>query len=198
MRTLLSILLLTAAAVPVAAQGGDPRLARLDPASRAAVTALVDSIAAAGLPTEPLIQRALEGSSKGATSDRIVGAVRRLAADLATARHTLGRDATAAELEAGAAALYVGARPRDLTTLRERRPGRSLVVPLGVLTDLAARGVPADTATAAVLALAASAADEQYLVYRRNVERDIALWAPPAAAASLRADAAAREAARRP
>jgi len=197
MRALLSMLLLTVAAVPAGAQG-DARLGRLDAASRAALAALVDSTAAVGLPTEPLIQRALEGASKGASSDRIVAAVRRLAADLATARRTLGRDATAAELEAGAAALYVGARPRDLTTLRERRPGRSLVVPLGVLTDLAARGVPADTATAAVLALAATAADEQYLVYRRNVERDIALGAPPAAAASLRADAAAREAARRP
>ena len=191
-------LLALAAAAPLAAQGGDPRLERLDPAARAAVVALIDTSAHAGLPSEPLVQRALEGSSKGATGERIVAAVRRLARDLAAARRTLGGDATAAELEAGAAALYVGARPEDLGALRSLRPGRSLIVPLGVLADLTARGVPADTATAAVLALAAAAADEQYLVYRRNVERDIALGAPPAAAATLRADAAAREAARRP
>lgn len=192
------LLHLVVVAAPVAAQVGDARLARLDPTTRATVVALLDSAAAAALPVEPLIQRALEGTSKGAPGDRIAAAVRRLARDLGTARRMLGRDASPAELEAGAAALYVGARPDDLAALRARRPGRSLVVPLGVLTDLTARGVPADTATAVVLALARAVADEEYLIYRRNVERDIALGAPPAAAASLRADAAAREAARRP
>src|SRR5256886_11542460 len=65
-----------------AAQGPDPRLERLDSISRPIVTALVDSAHAVALPTEPLVQRALEGATKRATADRIVAAARRPAGDL--------------------------------------------------------------------------------------------------------------------
>ena len=192
-------LAVTAAFVsPLGAQAGDPRLARLDSAARPVVAALVDSARAAGLPTEPLVQRALEGTSKRAAGDRVVAAVRRLARDLGTARSALGPAATGPEIDAGAAALYAGARPADLTALRARRPRQSLVVPLGVLADLVATGVPADTAAAAVLALAATTADDDYLAFRRNVERDIALGAPPAAAAAVRSTAATADAIPKP
>jgi len=187
-----------AVAAPLAGQAGDPRLARLDPAVRPAVAGLVDSARAAGLPTEPLVQRALEGTSKRAAGDRIIAAVRRLARDLGTARSALGAAATGPEIDAGAAALHAGARPADLAALRARRPRQSLVVPLGVLADLVATGVPADTAAAAVLALATGTADEEYLAFRRNVERDIALGAPPAAAAAVRSTAATADATPRP
>ena len=185
-------------AAPLRAQSGDPRLARLDPAVQPVITALIDSARAAGLPTEPLVQRALEGTSKRATGDRVVAAVRRLARDLGTARSALGPAASGAEIDAGAAALYAGARPADLTALRARRPRQSLVVPLGVLADLVATGVPADTAAAAVLALAATTADDDFIAFRRNVERDIALGAPPAAAAAVRSTAATADAIPRP
>jgi hypothetical protein len=193
-------LAVTAAFVsPLGAQAGDPRLTRLDPAVRPVVVALVDSARAAGLPTEPLVQRALEGTSKRAAGDRVVAAVRRLARDLGTARSALGPAATGPEIDAGAAALYAGARPADLTALRARRPRQSsLVVPLGVLADLVATGVPAATAAAAVLALAATTADDDYLAFRRNVERDIALGAPPAAAAAVRSTAATADAIPKP
>ena len=46
----------------------------------------------------------------------------------------------------------------------------------------------------AVLTLAATARDEDLVDFRRAVERDIAIGAPPAAAASIRVNAAAREA----
>ena len=185
-------------AAPIAAQAGDPRLGRLDPGVRPVIAALVDSARVAGLPTEPLIQRALEGTSKRAAGDRVVAAVRRLARDLGAARSALGSAATAPEIDAGAAALYAGARPAHLTALRTRRPHLSLVVPLGVLADLVATGVPADTAAAAVLALAATTADDDYLAFRRNVERDIALGAPPAAAAAVRSTAATADAIPKP
>jgi hypothetical protein len=185
------------ATAPLAAQAGDPRLSRLDPAVRPAVVALVDSARAAGLPVEPLVQRALEGTSKGATPDRILAAVRRLTRDLGAARTALGA-ATAPEIDAGAAALHAGARPADLAALRARRPRQSLVVPLGVLADLVATGVPPDTAAAAVLALAATTPDAEYLVFRRNVERDIALGAPPAAAAAVRSTGATADMTPRP
>ncbi len=181
----------TVLARPAAAQ--DPRLKRLDAGTRPLVAALLDSARAAGLPAEPLVQRALEGTIKGAPGDRIVAAVRRLAADLGRARDALGPAASPPELEAGAAALRAGAAPAVLTELRRTRR-QPLTVPLAVLADLVASGVPADSAATAVLALAPSARDADLVEFRRAVERDIALGAPPAAAASVRVNAAAREA----
>ena len=171
----------------------DPRLERLEPSTRPLVAALIDSARAFSLPAEPLVQRALEGATKRAPGDRIVAAVRRLAVDLGRARDALGPAASPPELEAGAAALRAGAAPAVLTELRRTRR-QPLTVPLAVLADLVASGVPADSAAAAVLALAATARDADLVEFRRAVERDIALGAPPAAAASVRVNAAAREA----
>jgi hypothetical protein len=168
----------------------DPRLDRLDPETRSAVAAVVDSAHNVGLPVEPIIQRALEGATKGAPSARIVAAVRRLAVDLGTARTALGTSASEPELEAAVAALRAGATPDALVQLREvRRP--PLTIALSVLADLVASGVPADSATAAVLALAPKARDADLVEFRRAVERDIALGAPPAAATSVRVNAGA-------
>ncbi|HEV2750771.1 MAG TPA: hypothetical protein VGV12_09650 [Gemmatimonadales bacterium] len=176
-----------------AAQGTDPRLERLDETTRPVVIAIVDSARAAGLPVNPLVERALEGATKGAPAEMIVGAVRRLAAELGRARDALGPNASAGELTAGAAALRAGAGPDVLTRLRRARRHQSVTMALAVLTDLVARGVPVDTAATAVLALAATVRDEDLVEFRRAVERDIAIGAPPAAAASIRVNAAARE-----
>jgi len=172
----------------VAAQ--DPRLERLDPDTRSAVVALMDSARGDGLPVEPLIQRALEGATKSAPGARIIAAVRRLTLDLGTARTALGTDASSPELEAGVAALRAGATPQILTQLRTvRRP--PLTMALSVLADLVASGVPADSAAAAVLTLAPKARDADLVEFRRAVERDIALGAPPGAASSVRVNAGA-------
>ncbi|PYP52198.1 MAG: hypothetical protein DMD45_04880 [Gemmatimonadetes bacterium] len=172
------------------AQGPDPRLERLDSISRPIVTALVDSARAAALPTEPLVQRALEGATKRASADRIVAAVRRLALDLGHARDALGPTTSPPELGAAAAALRAGAPPVILTELRRIRR-ESLTVPLAVLTDLVASGVPVDSAAAAVLSLAAKSRDTDLVEFRRAVERDIALGAPPASATAAAVAAAA-------
>ena len=174
---------------PAAAQQVDPRLERLDAATRPVVAALVDSARTASLPTEPLVQRALEGATKGAPEGVIVAAVRRLAVDLGRAREALGSTASPAELSAGAAALRAGASQTTLTELRLARR-EPLIVPLAVLADLVASGVPVDSAAAAVLALAARARDADLVEFRRAVERDIALGAPPAAATAAAASAA--------
>jgi hypothetical protein len=178
---MLAVLLVVA---QVAAQ--DPRLERLDPETRSAVVAVVDSASAMGLPSEPLIQRALEGSTKGAAGTRIVAAVRRLATDLGTARTALGPRAAAPELEAGVAALRAGATPAVLTELRDRRRA-PLTMALSVLADLVASGVPVDSASVIVLALAPNSRDADLVEFRRAVERDIALGAPPGGAAAVRA-----------
>jgi len=182
------LLAVTLVALQAPAQGVDPRLQRLDSITRPMVAALVDSARAAALPTEPLVQRALEGATKRAAGDRIVAAVRRLALDLGHARDALGITTSPPELTAAAAALRAGAPAATLTELRRIRR-ESLTVPLAVLTDLVSSGVPVDSAAAAVLSLAAKARDADLVEFRRAVERDVALGAPPASATAAAAAA---------
>jgi hypothetical protein len=178
---------------PAAAQ--DPRLARLTPEARGVVLPVIDSAVVAGLPAEPLVNRALEGASKGAPAPLIAAAVRRLAADLGRSREVLGPAAGPNELAAAADALRAGASPGVLERLRDALGSRRLAVPLGVTADLTARGVPADTAATLVITLARSVEDAQLLAVQREVERDIALGAPPLAAAAGRLAAEALAAA---
>jgi hypothetical protein len=179
--------LLTLLLVPVRADAQEPRLVgRLTDAARLEVDALLNEARTAGLPAEPLVDRALEGAVKGAPPDLILAAVRRLREELLQAREAFGRSASPAELTAGASALRAGATPEDLRRLRELRAGQPLTVPAGVLADLAAAGVPMDSGLNAVLALAETATDADYVLLRRNVERDISLGASPAAAVGVR------------
>lgn len=181
--------------LPSATRAQTERLAgRMDERTRAAVATLVDSTRAAGLPGDPLVNKALEGASKGADGARIVAAVRALAANLGRARAALGGWASEAELVAGAAALRAGAAPAFLERLRAEHPAAPAVVPLAVMADLVGRGVPADTAVRVVLALArAGVRDAELVAFRQSVERDIALGAPAGAAAAVRVNAAERD-----
>ncbi len=191
-RTLPAILFVLVALTPGRAAAQEPRLAgRLPDQTRRDVEALLDSARTAGLPTEPLVDRALEGATKHAPGERIVAAVRRLAADLAASRDAFGAGVSDAEIAAGASALRAGARADDLARLREIRSDQPVTVAAAVLTDLVALGVPPDTATAAVLALAERAKDSEYLAFRRNIERDVALGATPVAALEFQMQSAA-------
>jgi len=194
-RVLMLAALACALGMPAAVRAQAERLGgRLDEPTRAAVAALVDSARAAGLPATPLVNKALEGASKGADGARITAAVRALAGDLTRARAALGPTASEPELVAGAAALRAGAAPAFLARLRSEYPGAPVVVPLAVMADLVARGVPADTAGRAVLALArAGVRDAELVAFRQSVERDIALGAPAGAAAAVRVNAAERD-----
>ena len=146
----------------------EPRLAARLPAGAALeVQRLVDSATRAGLPSDPLIQKALEGESKGADSAGIVRAVRALLERLRTARQSLGAASSEAELIAAAAALRVGATPASLGELRALRQGQPLMVPLSVLADLMAAGIPRDRAWSSVRDMATSgAADAAFLSMR--------------------------------
>lgn len=140
--------------------GTDDLGARLDPATAAAVRTLIESSALEGVPGEPLISKALEGQSKGASGERIVLAVRNLATDLASARRALGASAASSEIIAGAGALRSGASTEVLARLKVARGSRSVLLPLATLTDLVARGVPVQAAVKTVLALAERGAGE--------------------------------------
>jgi hypothetical protein len=164
---------------------------RLDARTRAVVERVIDSARAAGVPSEPLVSKALEGASKKASSRQIVAAVERLAGALTTARLALGNESLTSELDAGAQAVQAGVDPSALERLRRDRKGQQLTTALSVLTELIGNGVPADAATTSVLALTkAGMADEQLVAFRREVERDIGVGAPPAAAVLLRANPA--------
>jgi hypothetical protein len=159
-------------ALPGVAAAQDARLAeRLDRETAASVQQVVDSARRAGLPTEPLVQKALEGRTLGASGDRIVAAVEALQGQLGRARDALGGSASEAELTAAAGALRAGLPPTALRRLQSLRSGRPLVVPIAVLTDLVAEGVPADQATRSVLDLARDGRpDDEFVALRRQVQ----------------------------
>ena len=195
--TALVALAIAAAAQRAAAQ--DPRLvAQLDAATQQRVGAVIERARAASLPVEPLVDKALEGARKRAPDARIIEAVTSLAARLDSSRAALGTSSTDAELVAAAAALQAGVAPGVLSRLRQERAGRSLAVPLVVLGDLVARGVPHDTASALILLVAHEGlGDETLLAIQRDVQRDVRDGAHPATAAAIRARGALSGAATR-
>jgi len=190
-RDLVTLAVAVLATLPVARRAGaqDMRLAaQLDPATATRVGSIVDRARAASLPTEPLIDKALEGARKRAPAARILDAVGALAARLDTSRTALGATATESELVAGASALQAGVASPVLRELRAARGTKSLAVPLVVLGDLVTRGVPSDTASALILLVAREGlGDETLLAIQRDVQRDVRDGAHPATAAAIRA-----------
>jgi hypothetical protein len=176
-------------AFPLQLLAQDARLqGRLDPRTSSEVQQVLDSARRLGLPIEPLMDKALEGAAKRAEGDRIVSAVRTLAGGLRTARASLGPSSGEADLVAGAEALRAGVSSQALAELRASRGPQSVLTPLAVLSDLISRGVPADTAEAAVLRLAEQgASDADFGTLQQEVEHDIRAGASPSAAASVRA-----------
>lgn len=183
------------AATPALAQ--DPRIAsRLDSRTAAEVSRVVESARASSLPTEPLVQKALQGSAKRAPSARVVAAVDELLAELSAARAALGARSSEAELVAGASALHAGIPAATLTRVRSVRGDQSATVALATLADLVARGVPVQPAVNSVVALVSrGAADAELLTFSVQVGRDIAAGAPPAVAARVRSTGGAAAAA---
>jgi hypothetical protein len=176
------ILVLTLACLwPAAAWAQDARLtARLDAGTAARVAELVDSAKVERLPAEPLVQKALEGATMGASSERIARAVQTLLGNLRGARAALGPEATEPDLVAGASSLRAGVTAAALRQLRATRPGQPLAVPLAVLTDLIARGMPQAEAETSVLTLARDGGgDAEFLALRRRLEGDMESGATP-------------------
>ena len=172
MTFLRSLALLGLLALPGTARAQDARLAeRLDAATALQVQQVVDSARDDGLPGEPLVQKALEGGTLGASGERIVAAVRTLHGQLRRAREALGGEANEAELTAAAGALRAGLEPAALRRLQSLRAGRPLVVPIAVLTDLVAEGVPPAEATRSVLDLARDGRpDDEFVALRRQAQ----------------------------
>ena len=154
---------------PAAAVAQDPRLAaRLDSLTRTQVESVLTVARNRGLPVEPLVQKALEGSSKGAPGPRITAAVETLLAGLTRAQQGLGRRATAGELVAGAAALRAGATLEMVDQIRRTGPDGGVAVPLAVFADLVAGGMTVDAAWHSVAELAQKGGDEEEFLELRE------------------------------
>lgn len=189
-RGLITLVLAGAALAQAGAQ--DPRIGtRLDAPSRAAITALVDSARAQGLPVEPLVEKMNEGLAKGADGPLIVAAVRRLTLEMASAHRALGTVASTDEIKAAASAMHAGVPAVELGKMKKQSGlRRSLTMPFTVLADIISRGVPVEAGVNAIRSLVgAGAKDEDLSKFQRNVSVDIDQGAPPAAAAETRAKA---------
>lgn len=133
----------------LAAQDVAARLdGRVPPNVVRAVQEIALGAATRGLPVEPLIQKALEGGAKGVEADRVIAAVRVLAARLDEARsalHAAGVSAPSPEaLESGADALNAGLNAQQIRDLgRVSRPPYDTALMLRVAATLTALGVPA-------------------------------------------------------
>ena len=149
---------LSARLLPVLARVQPPAQVQFDVTRFDSLTARVlgdifENAAARGIPTAPLIDRALEGAARKVGGSRIISAVRDLSAALADAREALGGQSTLDELKAGASALRAGIDENTLRSVRASRPGRTIELPLVVLTDIVGRGVPGTVAREAVTKL---------------------------------------------
>lgn len=131
------------------------------------VIATVAAARARELPAEALELRALKFASRGEAPAAIERAVAEHAERMSAARASLATARPARpsgdEIAAGAEALRQGVDGRAIGELARSAPsGRSLAVPLYVLGELAARGLPSDQALARVgERLAARATDSE-------------------------------------
>jgi hypothetical protein len=104
-----------------------------------------------------------------------------------TAKAALG-SAEIEEYRAAAAALSRGVPVTALRDIRRQRPTTSVAVPLGLLAEWVARGIPAPNATKIVLQLLEHGVSTQKLAsLRQAVDDDIASGEPASRALDARA-----------
>jgi hypothetical protein len=193
MKRALTCLALTVLTAPgLAAQRGAPErlVGRVPPAVVTAVMALVDTARARGLPSTPLVDKALEGSVKGVPAERIVPAVRTVLEQLDAAAVGLrgaGKAAPSDEaIEAGAFAIAAGLTVADVAAIAGATDkAHPATVALQVAGALAALGVPRPETVGLVRAEVQSGRPLGDLVsLPGQVQAAMARGAPPAAAAA--------------
>ena len=149
-----AIIALAATAVPAAAQQSpDQRLDRIRGSLPAAaverIEASLDAAQRQGLPVEPLLDKAVEGITKGVPGDRIAAAIGTLARELGRANALLGNGVrpAPADVSAVADALRRGVPETSVRQLAgHAREGEPVALAVHTLGDLIDRGVPAEHA----------------------------------------------------
>jgi len=169
------------------------------------VRTVVDSVSASalarGLPADPLIQKAIEGSAKGVPSQRVIAAVRLVAEQLDTSAAALragGMIADTLAISAGAFALNAGMSARDITALLLRAGGQTagnVRIELNVAGTLVALGVPsAEAANLVSASIGSGRPATDLLSLPGRLQGEVARGATPAQAAAGLARAAAAQA----
>lgn len=158
-----------------------------DDATRNVVRTLLGAAFARGVPTDPLISKALEGVAKKASAGVIRDAMNALEKRMRKAQGVLGRESSVDELWAGADALDVGVSEKTLRQMRAIAPRRSIALELGVLTELVARKASPKRAAKTVLDLMArGATGVQLTALSKDVQGDVAAGLRPEVALDLR------------
>ncbi len=147
MRSFLALGFALCTALRLAAQDVGARLGRVPPDAQRAVQEITADAAAHGLPTEPLVQKAIEGGAKRVPAERLIAAVRALAARLAGAADAVragGLESPKADVvEGGADGLSAGLSAGHVSALvRASRAAYDPALVLRVAATLAALGVP--------------------------------------------------------
>lgn len=187
--SLVALGMLASASVSAASAQGGTVLPIADAKARQAVEREIASAAAKGLPTQPLVSKAMEGVTKQASGERIREAVSSLAKRLEQARVLLAPSPSIAELTSGAEALAIGVPASMVKQIRAAWPApQSVVMPLDVLTELMARKVPAKHAFEQITALMLrGATPSQIAALGSSVQADVAAGLAPDAALEVRA-----------
>jgi len=188
-------------------QGGSgiaDRLAgRVSPEVAALVEELGTAASARGLPVDPLIQKAIEGSAKGVPSARVTAAVRLVVMQLDTAAAALREGSVVTDtlvIAAGEFAITAGLSGHDITALaRTGASAQALTVGLRVAGTLSAMGVPpAENIELISTKLRAGQPASDLLLLPARVQAEVARGVTPAQAAAGLARAAAAQSRRGP
>jgi len=187
-------------------QGGviAQRLAgRVSPEIASLVEELGTAASARGLPIDPVIQKAIEGSAKGVPADRVATAVRLVVTQLDTAAAALqegGLGGDTLAIAAGEFAIIAGLSRSDITALaRTGANAAALTVGLRVAGTLAALGVPpAEDIGLVSVTLRSGEPAANLLLLPAHVQSEMARGVTPAQAAAGLARAAAAHARRGP
>lgn len=157
---------------------------------RESIRTAIDAAKVKGVPEEPLLAKVREGIAKQSKPELIHGAVNTLAGRLERAQRALAPTFGLDELTAGAGALAASVPDDMLRSLRAAWPAKPLTVPLGVLTELVANGIPAKSAAGRVHALMERGASSAQLVALGDTVRaDVAAGRAADASMELRTKA---------
>ncbi len=146
------VLILALVAEPLAAQAARPRLeGRIPDVAVPPVDSLVQVASGEGLPTEPLIQKALEGGAKHVTAPRIVVAVQVSLGQLRDARDLLVRASGETPVPPAEITTVAWALRRSLPAPVVERvvaalPHQPRASAMHAVADLAGRGFDPDSA----------------------------------------------------
>lgn len=143
-----------------------------DASSNAELRRVIEEARASGLPTAPLVSRALQGGARHVSGPRVVALVRAHADSMRAARFALGTLSNSDELDAGATALRAGASRLALRRVRMTRAPGEATTALVVLADLLTRGIRIADASDALVDLAEHAPDSTLLSLQAAVARE--------------------------